>query len=880
MSKKWKKILNVLSLATATMTPIISLSTQNKAKLDIKQTDGEENPSTPDNPGTPSDPNNPPEDPRNPKQNKPRDISPDFDTFRTEADDKFHSDLKPFLDNLIQYLQNERDKEQKIADSAVNPSSTTPETNPGVNTQNPGGQGNKEQPSNPSDQGGQQQPSNPGAEPGKGSEEQKPKDDYRGNRSKITYLDKLIKFFSDHKDDIAANPEKYGMNAIFPKVISRDKYYDYATVKFNGKDYTDIKVGKSDPTNYEKAIEGNDQNEINIDEKRKDEKNTINKTELDTALNKYINKLKDKIPEIFMNPEDITKIGKDVEVVYDPKTDSYTVTPPKGFKTWDEYFINKIKPRYTAFDLEANKDIEIEPKQQPPQNNQVTPPDSAAPNTNPNLPEQPNDALNPPINPQELILQLPPLFPNISYKLYNPVDQNLPIARNDGEDLGDYLYRVFNDQNVSQEVKDSLFFFDNPINIRYRYRVVKLEKPTDNARNSLIPTIEIQDLLDPKLKREYQVAQVDSDANKTDADKDAPSSTKYKYLDTTDDETHKRFNFLYQGEIKALKEKFEDLYKAVGIEYEDTVKDGDNEVTKTFYLDYDKLNFLKDVRTAIFSMVAYGVQFTATEKPFNIQRETLLNDPKFTVINTSDYDKVNAQSIKTSSEAVMGFLFRNLKGSSVESKRYNGPYFSHLAQAYKDELTFILLALKNDQVRKTVEENFKQIKANTKVFNDFIKQTEVNINKLLQYSQSQQPTFNIITWYDNYVNLVKEIGPGMLALKQLIIANKLPPTPPEEDQSDADKESQKTIDSYQQHYQLIDSQLQKFKQPDNNLLTILGILFLATGSILVALNSVGAIINRLKRNNQLKTIYIIAIVAIILFLAIGSVFLGIGLKGI
>ncbi|MDC4181791.1 MSC_0620 family F1-like ATPase-associated subunit [Mycoplasma bradburyae] len=293
------------------------------------------------------------------------------------------------------------------------------------------------------------------------------------------YYSLVQAFFQSNKEMIKSDPSKYGLDIVFPYVLSNDATFHKGTIVFNNKTY-DNKIWGSvaNKTDYKKQITG-EGNSItpDSDASKATVNNTTSQEEGDMTLKTYFDALSKETSKIFFNDDDLPEVDKDYEVtgkVVDSKGGVFS-DAPKNFKSWDEYIISKIRPRFIDFDLEQNKD----PAQQEEMNQQQPP---AVENILP--PSVPVDGEPVPTNPKELIENIPRYTPKVR-GLYSTLSASAFLNR----------FNSFNRNNKSS----NFFYFENPINTRFKYEVTGLSM--DNR--SLSATVKIQDAVKPEVTATY-----------------------------------------------------------------------------------------------------------------------------------------------------------------------------------------------------------------------------------------------------------------------------------------------------------------------------------------------------------------------------------------
>ncbi|UUD37035.1 Uncharacterised protein [Mycoplasmopsis californica] len=334
------------------------------------------------------------------------------------------------------------------------------------------------------------------------------------------HLTTLKSFFTDNKSDIISNYQKYGFKVIFPYIISKEKKYSNGKIKYDGETYTDIKIGNSTSLDYSEVLDKD--KDLLLREKQED--NFLSNEKFVKLIQKYAADLEKEIIEIIFSQNDILKIGKDIFFVEkefnNPSTpgvkiNSFSITTPQGYASWNEYFIKKITNRYVHFDLRQNQDSyeqEEEPQPQP----------STPPNVPPIVPNKP--PVDPKTNdPKQIPESILSLEPYVSYKYSN-------IAPKDLKSLFDSL---------SVDKKTDFFFFINPINTRFDYVVESINVKGEK----LILSIKITDKSKPELSRKYLI-----------------EKTNFSYVN------NKAVHFLLKKQNDNLAKKFGLLYKSLGLD--------------------------------------------------------------------------------------------------------------------------------------------------------------------------------------------------------------------------------------------------------------------------------------------------------------------------
>ncbi|WHL49584.1 hypothetical protein HYE36_06025 [Mycoplasmopsis bovis] len=305
------------------------------------------------------------------------------------------------------------------------------------------------------------------------------------------------------------------------------------TVKFNGKEYKDIKIGKDKKRDYSEVIEEKNKDSIT---KSSEEDNVASNPQFEAALNKYIQDLEKSILEMVYNPKEIPKSWKRYlleNATFNAK-DGFTVKHPQNSNSWEDYITKGIKRKFVDFDLKQNQEFKVIDETQP--SPKVNPPNLPDITNKPLVPGKPptnNETANP-LEQSETLLYLEP------YVNYRYSSNSVSAIAN-----------FFNNSNGTD--KEKIFFFNNPINTRFKYTV-------NNFDGSNTFTVKITDTAKQNSSRTYKVVP----KNKLTSDP--------------------RFMFLFQKQSEALSAKFTQLYKALMLDEKiDYSKLAHNELQLSLY---------------------------------------------------------------------------------------------------------------------------------------------------------------------------------------------------------------------------------------------------------------------------------------------------------
>lgn len=491
----------------------------------------------------------------------------------------------------------------------------------------------------------------------------------------LIYLKNLETFLTKNKEEIQKDPNKYGIYLNTPLILGKEKNHDLQDIDYEGDLFKSIKTGKTDPLDYKKAIlpKGS------IKEVAKDQLNTVKKDKYYQFLKKYKSDFLKEVNKLFFNEKDVLNIDKDVELIRD-KNGVFSTTLPKGFKSWDEYFISKFKVRITKFDLKQNQET-----------NEAEQKEEKNPDSLPDLkPLVDGDKTSHLTKEQEknLIQSLPLLVPFIS-------SNNLPSSLSQIKSQFDSL-----DASKRQE----LFYFNNPINTRYKYSVFSF----DISGNDIINLkVHISDNINPKLERTYLI------------EKYTPSQDKY-------------FNLLKETEIKSISEIFKPLYKGLGLDEK---------------LDYNKLRN-GYLRKALLAMIDSALQmsFKADKDSYSAISNNILQ--KYWV--KLQEDKTNTKKLLEEFGKTIRYTFFSYLNSLVVNNIY---FWTTIAKAYNLVQLQFNEALKFNE--KFIKTNLAEIKGNENVLRELFL-----LNKQLNYKFTaliSQRDFNQEKWYSDYLELLSGI---------------------------------------------------------------------------------------------------------------------------
>lgn len=617
--------------------------------------------------------------------------------------------------------------------------------------------------------------------------------EFKKKIQQLIYLKNLQSYLEKNKENILKNPNDYGFYLNTPQILGTLKNYDIKDIEFNGETYKQIKVGKTDPLNYQKAVAPKGK----ISDVQSDQINDVEETKYKDTLKKYESEFLKEINKLIYDENDVPQINKDVELTRDEKG-QFNTTLPKGYNDWNAYFISKIKDRVTAFDLKQNQQTNEDKQEEQP--NEQKDPDTPPPLPPPLVEGDHNEIDLPPTQANAIISSLPLLLPYIS-----------PIYSN--ESLSGLKSKF---DSLKPELKQTLFYFNNPINTRYLYSVLDFGV---NGSSMINIKVKIIDQVNPKLQRTYII-------NKYDP-----------ILDIN-------FNSLKLNEVNAIKQIFVNLYKHLGLDEK---------------IDYKKLrNFY--IRNALFTMIEAAQKlilwFNQIDKDNKIigqktfatlQNEYLEKYKQKLVNNTDDKERLLNEFNNLTKEN----FFRYLNNTLIN----NDYYWYQLVGAYKQvSLQFSeVLRLNKDKIKA----NIASIKGDENTIANLYK-----LNNQLIYQLSAivaQRSFNSQQWYQSYLNVLQPIKENFDLMS--ILTN----------QTDIKTNKDKAKD-FKNAYDSALKSLERQKQVNKQIRRKIGIAFIVISLLVLIINLIiYGLIKKLKNKKVILIINSVIMVLTIIVLIMGII---------
>ncbi|BAP01190.1 hypothetical protein MCAL160_0761 [Mycoplasmopsis californica HAZ160_1] len=607
--------------------------------------------------------------------------------------------------------------------------------------------------------------------------------DYGTKISKKVYLSKLINYFTKYQEQIIKEHDKYGFNITFPYALSALKKFQRGNIEFNNKKYSNVLYGTDKDnakTRYDRIIKKELISNLN------QEDNFISEKRFKDTIQNYYTSLAQEIGKIIYSEKHVLKVDDPDNGFHlkfpDKKGNNQEegkieISAPKvngKATTWDDYIKSKILPRFLEFDLIKNQEYkDEEQKQKSPKKPPLIPP---------LVPGKP--ILAPPVKAD--VEALPSLEPQIRAEYVNK-----SISE---------LNNLINSAN-----QDKFFFFNNPVNTRYVYKVVSIEQS--------LAKVSIEDINQPSIKRIYTV---NFDISKQ---RDAKKQ------------------LIRYNHVQGIREVVIQFYNAVGLD------------EKLLYQNLANDNLINTV----FGMVDQFVKTIYSDNYALHQEEDIKYwSDKLATIN----DKKTANSAKNSA--------KNLFLTAVATSTFNTqPTWSALAQVFDsliNEYTQDVFRLNNKTIKSNIDVMNKQYASKLKVkpdykvetIDEFVDQIQKDVYRLRALANYE--TLNMVSWFNKYTAKLEYIKKEFLALRDL--SNNL-------------AVNEQTYQKFHEAYLFAQKSIDKNKADVKNARFNIGITLLVVASIVHLLFIALMVINyKTFKQRKIRSLYILFLaISIIFFIA-------------
>ncbi|QSF13622.1 MSC_0620 family F1-like ATPase-associated subunit [Mycoplasma sp. Mirounga ES2805-ORL] len=623
---------------------------------------------------------------------------------------------------------------------------------------------------------------------------------YKNKIEEMAYFDFIIEYFNN-KNLIIDNPQNYGLTIIFPHVISRNKKIQMANIEFDKRMYKNVKTGVGDFTDYNDAVSTDGK----IKKEGELQVNGLKKDEFSKILTKYVESLKKEFNKLVFSKEDILELGKDFELVKSD-TDSFKIKFTDSFINKNVnitlYLKSKIKKRFLHFDLKQNEESEEPVQSESEQSNPIEKP--------PVKPLVPGKKLtNNKINSQ-VIEALPNLAPLIKHNKLDLSKENLMI-----------------DFKNNQANHDDYFFFNNPINTRFKYSVEDL-----NIENSeLYAWVKLSDRNNPsKLKRRYKVAIFIPKENEID---------QYKAIED-----------IYENQIKTIQETYKNFY--LSLDLDDTI-------------DYSKLRS-NELENSLSNMIdlAQKINSGNWDQSFKQYQNELIQDLSLKYKVSSD----NQNLINKSNSQIQYSFLKSL----INSKINNNPYwftFSKSIEVVYGQFKEIISGNYNDFIKP----NFKAKNINIDVLNKLGTKIEKNVFRLKNVALEKP--IQVKKWYENYLSITSDIIKDFKTLSKLALNKEIIDIDPK-----IENFTEQEIKDFINAYNDAQSSIKNANIKQNKFEEILGSVLISIGLLFLLVNIVFLIIRHKNIKNKTALLLNILTLSLSLILIIsGAPLIVLSLKG-
>ncbi|WFQ92529.1 MSC_0620 family F1-like ATPase-associated subunit [Mycoplasma feriruminatoris] len=521
---------------------------------------------------------------------------------------------------------------------------------------------------------------------------------YFKNLQKKVYLTELKKHFSD-KNKLTSNPEQYGFDITFPKVLGNDKKIDTAIVKFNGRTYNNIKISKDNTDrDYTKVI--NKDQKDGVEKNKKEQDNVITSHRFDAVLDNYtqswLSKLKDMV---YKEDQDLPQFGKDIFFSeYKPNNttssnettvDGYTVKL-KEQKTWQDYIKNKIKNRFVDFDLNQNQTFQF--NTQTSNSSKPTPPNIPDLNKRPLDPTEKRDQ-----NSVEYAEQLPRLQPILKWQYADRAKGSIQSSF-----------------NASNEEKEPIFFFINPVNTRFKYHVTALD-------SNGVATVKIKDQV-KDVERTYYASQITYDADP-------------------------RFTFILEKLTQKIEAKFVQLYKSLLLD--------------------EKINYVElnndHLQTSLFGLVNLATRIVSDTKYLNDVLYNIATSKYQSLGDISSDDDYASWINRVSNQAFVRLLHAI---SSSQLNNQNNPW-TVLTGGFKSVQEIYQELARVEGTRNAIINKANEFNMDLKYLDQLYDYLDTSILKAQTSANQIGKALNLLSWYDDFTDHVKDTSEHSALLKVL-----------------------------------------------------------------------------------------------------------------
>ncbi|WP_406614349.1 MSC_0620 family F1-like ATPase-associated subunit [Mycoplasma corogypsi] len=432
--------------------------------------------------------------------------------------------------------------------------------------------------------------------------------------AKALYYRQVVDFLRKNKEYIIRNPQRYGFSLIYPNIL------------LNNKDFKTVNVANGDNVFENVTVPANTNNETNpyrahdpglkvealeprepAEGEEAPKPRTLESTKQD--IQNYMDNFQGELSTILAENGVPTVTGENANsaLIYPSANGTSTIQLriPAPYDSWAKYIEALLRKETTKFDLNQNS---------------VKPEEKTKPEIPPINPDQPStDPLEDAATIRE---QVANLRPELKWEYTNEyVNRNQEFISSIGS-------------NLTQEQSDQYFFFNNPINTRFKYQVVSLELP--EGANKVTAKVRLYDTVDSKQSREY----------------------------TADLLVRSNINHTFANEIaiESIRETYKEFYDALGVGSDINLRKLANNV----------------LSTRVYDLIFAAVRLQAQPAYKNALDNLIVNSGLVANSNPSP------SSINRFKQTIKEFFVKNLYDIKLKDNASITKYYAELPQAYLD----------------------------------------------------------------------------------------------------------------------------------------------------------------------------------------------------
>ncbi|ABC01713.1 membrane protein, putative [Mycoplasma capricolum subsp. capricolum ATCC 27343] len=627
---------------------------------------------------------------------------------------------------------------------------------------------------------------------------------YFKNLQKRVYLTELKKHFSN-KDAFEKEASKYGFDITFPKVIANDKKVDTAIVKFNGKTYNNIKVSPDEAErDYTKVVEKDKQD--GVEKNKKEQENVITSHRLDALLSNYSQSLLSKLKDIIYKEEqDLPEFGKDIFFSQKNLNESNTTTNESGNTTNIDGYTIVLKEEHKTWQDYIKTKIKNRFVDFDLNQNQAFQFNTQSSNSSKPTPPNIPDINKKPLDPTEKRDQN-----SVEYAEQLPRLQPILKWQYADKDQG-YIKSTFKPEN---EEKEPIFFFINPVNTRFKYHVTSLD---DSGR----ATVKIKDQV-KDVERTYYTSELTYNADP-------------------------RFTFILENLSKKIEAKFLQLYKALLLD--------------------EKINYVElnndHLQTSLFGLVNLATRIVSDTKYLhNVLYNIATN--KYQSLNDISSDDDYASWINKVSNQAFSRLLHAISASQLNNQ--NNPW-TVLTGGFKSVQEIYQELARVSGTREAIIKKANEFNIDLKHLDQLYDYLDTSILKAQTSANQIGKALNILSWYDDFTNHIKDTSEHSALLKILTDTSEI-------------KNNEEKVKELQESYQSAIKKLEDNNRENKRPLIIISSLFIALSLLFIIANTLVFLIKAKRSNNKNAKLTFIISTTISTIITISSIILLIiGLKG-